>query len=241
MRSLSLVGMMMGCGLYANVAMAEFAAVPVSAQDLFVPQGFDDNDQVTVVLDGYFPNSCYRVDRVEKNIDNESKIITIEQFARVYPGPCLMLLVPFTSEVNLGTVPSGDYKVVTNRGNLNHDLNVAVSTNEGPDDFLYAPVDQARVEKTREGLLYAVLGGRFTSTCMELRDVKVIYSGSTIEVLPLMEVPERDNCERQEVPFQRLQPLSALQPGRYLLHVRSLNGHATNVVFQVFQKGDPIL
>jgi hypothetical protein len=32
----------------------------VASRFLFVPGGFDNNDQVQVTLDGYLPNSCYK-------------------------------------------------------------------------------------------------------------------------------------------------------------------------------------
>jgi hypothetical protein len=224
----------------ANVGFASGALVPVGVQDIFVPKGFDDNDQTVVVLDGYLPNSCYQIDSVVQTIDEVTKIISLQQMARVYPGPCLMALVPFSSEVKLGILSMGDYRIMTNRGNLESTLNVALSTNAGPDDFLYAPVDRAWIEKTDDGSLTAILEGRFTNTCLGFEEIRVIYSGKTIELLPIIRFNDTGDCVEQEVPFRKIHPMSFLLPGRYLLHVRSLNGQAINSVFPVFERGSPI-
>lgn len=227
-------------GGFSQLTMASGALVPVASQDVFVPKGFDDNDQIEVVLDGYLPNSCYQLDSVTKTIDEATKTITVQQMARVYPGQCLMALVPFTSEVKVGILSKGDYKIVTNRGNFETSLNVAMSTTAGPDDFLYAPVERTWIERAQDGSLTAVLEGRFTNTCMVFDEVKVIYSGKTIEVLPVMKMEDRTDCVDQQVPYRKMQALSFQLPGRYLLHVRSLNGQAVNTVFPVYENGSPI-
>ena len=240
MKALNLaLGSLMVAGL-TELAFASGALVPVASQDVFVPKGFDDNDQVMVVLDGYLPNSCYQLDSVTQAIDEATKTITVQQMARVYPGQCLMALVPFTSVVKVGILAKGDYKIITNRGNLETSLNVVMSTSAGPDDFLYAPVERAWMERAQDGSLSAVIEGRFTNTCMAFDEVKVIYSGKSIEVLPVMKMENRADCVEQQVPYRKIQPLSFLLPGRYLLHVRSLNGQAVNTVFPVFENGSPI-
>lgn len=221
-------------GLLGFTATA-FAAslVPVKVGDLFIPKGFDDNDQTTLVVDGYLPNGCYRLDKAETKFDHDKKTITIEQFARIFPAPCILMIIPYRNEINLGVVPKGDYKVVTNDGRLVKDLSVTGAANEAPDDFLYVPVDSARVERAN-GKYTAVLEGRFTNTCMKFKEIKITYSGATIELLPIMEIDESENCTEQQVPFRREVVLENLENGSHLLHVRSLNGRAANAVFEVY-------
>lgn len=227
-------------GSFASSVFASAPVVRVSTQTVFVPKGFDDNDQVTIVLDGYLPSSCYRIDRTEKVVNQEARTVKVTQFARVYPGPCLLMLVPFTVELSLGVLPHGDYEIEANDGHLKRSLNIVSSTNSGPDDYFYAPIDKARVERGASGNYHAVLEGRFTNSCMSLGEVRTTYSGPTIEVLPIMEVADRSDCHPQEVPFSKIIPINYLLPQRYLLHVRSLNGKAVNTVFSVFDTGDPI-
>ena len=212
---------------------------PVTSQNLFIPHGFDDNDRSVVVLDGYLLTSCHQLDISEKIINLEEKTITITQFARITPGPCMTLPVPFSVEVDLGVLPAGEYKIATNQNELTGFLTVSAAVTTSQDNFLYAPVEQARVKRARDGYQFAVLEGRFTNTCMALKEVKVYYTGNTIEVLPIMVVSDNGDCQAKEVEFRKVQRLNHLRPGRYLLHVRSLNGQAKEVVFTVVDSGDP--
>ena len=211
--------------------------VSVDAVDLFVPNGFDSNDEIVVVLDGYLPNSCYRLTRPEIEIDQALRSIKLTQMARRFPGPCIVPLVPFTNVIHIGTLESGNYQVSTNKGMLLKNLNVELDTGSGaygPDDFLYAPVDSVSVAKTADGRFEARINGRFTNDCMEFEDVRVIHKGRVIELLPILKGTASGNCQATEKPFTKTVRLpDELQVGRNLVHVRSLNGSSINAVFSV--------
>jgi hypothetical protein len=216
----------------AHAENRESWLVVVRAQETFVPLGFDDNDEAQVVIDGYLPDSCHRLDRVDVTRNEATGVYQVVQFARYFPVPCLPALVPFTSEVRLGAMPAGRF-VVAAHGAAPQILPVRHTDALAPDDYLYAPVEAARVEAHAGGYT-AVLDGRFTNTCMVLDDLRLVDAGKTKEVLPIMTMAERDDCEAREVPFSRRLDLPAtLAAGRYLLHVRSLNGKAVNTVFSV--------
>ena len=214
--------------------------VPVSTHYVFAPVGFDDNDETLVVLDGYLPNSCYRVADPEIVSDLVGKKISVQARARYIGGvACLQALVPYTKTVKLGVLPKGDYTVLSNQGMLGEPMAVTQANNAGPDDFLYAPVDSARVQTALDGTLSAVLEGRFTNTCMQWKEAKVFYTGKTIQLLPVIQMGE-ENCQEVETPYRQVVALNRLDAGRYLLHVRSLNGESVNTVFPAFDHGDPI-
>lgn len=238
---LAVVGSLVGAVAFGTMAHADSVGdiVNVSALNLFAPVGFDDNDETVVVLDGYLPNSCYKVADPEIIKDLANKSITVQPKARFVGGICLMALIPYSTEVKLGVLPKGDYSLVTNRGSATEALTVAASTTAGPDDFLYAPVDSVSIEKAADGTISAVLQGRFTNSCMQWKENKIFYTGKTIQLLPVIEMSEVD-CQEMETPFRQVVPLNDMQPGRYLLHVRSLNGASVNNVFPVFESGDPI-
>ena len=212
--------------------------VPVEAVDLFVPNGFDSNDEIVVVVDGYLPNSCYRLTRPELSINREKHEIKITQMARKFPGPCLVPLVPFTNIVQIGALEAGTYHVITNRGMLVTTLGVAEDTSSGsygPDDFLYAPVESVSVSETAGGRYEARLAGRFTNDCMEFDEVRVLHKGRVIELLPILKDNAADStCQPVEKAFTKkvLLPVE-LSAGRNLVHVRSLNGASVNSVFSV--------
>ena len=63
-------------GMLAHVAFAEAqTVVNVAIKTIYAPVGFDDNDQATVVVEGYLPSSCYKLDDAKANIDQINKKI----------------------------------------------------------------------------------------------------------------------------------------------------------------------
>jgi hypothetical protein len=126
--------------------------------------------------------------------------------------------------------------VVNESENVTDQFQVEEASNSGPDDFLYAPIDNAAVENdlsANEEI--AILYGRFTDSCMVFKDIKVINSGKTLQVLPVIEVENRPVCQDGIFPFKRSIVLpKGMKKGRHLLHVRSLNGKSVNVMFSVF-------
>lgn len=209
-------------------------AIPVDAS--YVPNGFDDNDDVVVVLDGHLPNNCYKVSHTEVLKDPVTNQVNVIQYARKYPGLCMQALVPFFSEAFLGVLPVGEFKIASPGAALEK-LKVDEATSAGPDEFLYAPVDSIKINYDEVSDVYSgILDGRFTNSCMKIKEVVVADSGKTVEVLPKMElVQSPDGCVDTEVPFSWVVTLpKSMVKGRHLLHVRSLNGKAVNHMFSVY-------
>ena len=210
--------------------------VEVSSELVFIPSGFDDNDEVQVILDGYLPNACYRMTRPEYKLDEDTGVLTVKAMARYFASPCVEALIPFTQVVEVGVLPMGNYKATTNNGDLQKPFHIKEANNAGPDDFLYAPVEGTNVTKSRTGELLATVKGRFTDTCMQWdRSIVGDLVDGAIVIQPLMtHDPGEEFCLPVLVPFeQEITIPNGLEPGRYLLHVRSLNGKAVNRVFTV--------
>lgn len=209
--------------------------VAVEGVDLFAPNGFDSNDEVVVVLDGYLPNSCYRLTQADVSIDETAFEIEISQMARRFPGPCIVPLVPFTTVIEVGMLREGTYTVISNNGRLRTTMTVAKATTSGsygPDDFLYAPVDYVSVAEDTAGNYAATISGRLTNSCMEFDQVKVIHNDRVIELLPILKDMSDENCVGEDRPYSRTVMLPKhLKTGRNLVHVRSLNGSSKNAVF----------
>lgn len=84
--------------------------VVVSISDAYIPSGFDSNSEAFVVVNGIFPNSCYRLK--EAKVDHVgANLHEVTTYATVTEGMCLMVLVPFTKEVRVGKLTTGDHKV----------------------------------------------------------------------------------------------------------------------------------
>jgi hypothetical protein len=232
--SISLLALFMSLGRIGFADDLEPVTVDITPQAIFVPNGFDDNDDVTVVIDGYLPDTCYRLKAPIVQKDPSSKTITVQPQALRFPGVCQDVIVPFTTAVSLGAVPNGSYKITTRKGEVQENVYVKKAVRPGPDDYLYAPVDTADVQ-WNQGKLVATIRGRFTENCLSIEEMRVINSGKTLELLPIMKregsTPAGEPCQKKEIPFEKKVSLPTLASGRYLLHVRSLNGQAVNHVF----------
>ena len=81
--------------------------VQVGVNDALIPGGFDSTSDVTAVVSGIFPNSCYRFKGAE--VETQGDVTNVKTKAVVRSGMCLMVLVPFTREVNLGKLGKGSH------------------------------------------------------------------------------------------------------------------------------------
>jgi hypothetical protein len=210
--------------------------VPVATEGLFVPRGFDDNDDIVVTLAGSFPSTCYQLAHVEIKTERTSNQIQLQQMAYMVSGPCARMLVPFSNTVHLGRLPTGNYVVQTKDTGVRSGLPVSRARIPTEDDYLYAPITNATVMPNGSQLV-AYLEGRLTNTCLKLKTINVSYTGPTVQVLPIMELTKKQSdggpCRNIDQPLRLTKALTRLNRGRYLLHARSLNGHSLNVVFSV--------
>lgn len=93
----------------ANQAPAQKEVV-VGVSEAYVPAGFDSTTEAYVIVSGMFNNGCYQWSRAEvRHADDFNHEVTV--YAKVSPGMCLMVLVPYQKEVKLGTLKSGKHIV----------------------------------------------------------------------------------------------------------------------------------
>lgn len=82
--------------------------VVVSIGDVYIPSGFDSASDAFVVVNGLFPNTCYSWKTAAithlSATDHE-----IRSIATVKEGICMMMLVPFQHEVQLGRLSRGKH------------------------------------------------------------------------------------------------------------------------------------
>jgi hypothetical protein len=204
--------------------------VSVPLENAYIPGGFDSNDRAQVVVEGHFPNTCYRQGPYLKNLDAKSNVLSINQTAFQYKGMCLMMLVPFTETVQVGIMGANSYKVkdAISQKELGT-LPVSLAKNSGPDDHLYASISDAYVGVIDGSDRVIILQGEFPGDCWRLKEKKVILDGKNVlAVLPIIEKFRNDKCNDVRIPFISTAALPAVKAGRYLLHVRSLNGAAIN-------------
>ena len=83
--------------------------VTITINDAFVPATVDHGADAKIVLIGFFPNSCYRWSKAEvsdiRPMFHQVRAIATVSINRM----CLMMLVPFNKEVNLGKLAPGEH------------------------------------------------------------------------------------------------------------------------------------
>ena len=82
--------------------------VQIAINNVYIPGGFDSSSDVFVVVNGIFPNGCYKWSRADV-INKETYTHEISSIAAVNPGMCIMVLVPFQKEVRLGKFSAGKH------------------------------------------------------------------------------------------------------------------------------------
>ncbi len=206
---------------------------PALFQRIYVPSGFDSNDHVQIVGEGMFRSTCYRPAPTSVRVVESARTIYIGPVAYEYAGLCLQVVLPFERTIEVGILKPGLWKVVqeSNSANLG-EIKINEATVASADDFLYAPISQAffRQRGMRGEVL---LTGYFLNNCMSLEDVKVSVEKRVIVLQPLVRIEERSSCENGRFPFFTTVPIDLIPKGRYLLHVRTMNGNAINSLVEV--------
>jgi hypothetical protein len=207
------------------------------SDDIFAPPGFDENDNTQIVAYSQLINTCYKAAPPDVEIDKGTKQIRVSTRAYVYAGCwCLQVILPVVQTIDLGPLPAGDYQVVELDGTgrpLRHlPMRIAESRTPAPDEFLYAPVKQARLDLGAAGSAKTlILSGTFSSSCMEMQEIKVLHRAPNIvEVLPIAAYKTGSTCDPVQTPFEVKVALPAPDAGNNLIYVRSLNGQAISIV-----------
>lgn len=213
--------------------------VQAPVEKVFVPQGFDDNDKVEVVVHGHFTSSCYKMGPVNSTVDKANKKILVHAQAYYYPqAVCTQMVVPFIKSVELNEhLPSGNYKVeVINRPAAKTTaLVVAKATRPEADDYLYAAVQSATIEEKTNGEREIILKGQHPFVfqgCVKFSEVKATVGTSGVIVIqPITHIELDESLCAGSVNnrFEFRKSINKAFPsGEYLMHVRVLDGNAIN-------------
>jgi hypothetical protein len=227
--------------LLATVSINAFAQFepsqqPANFSKIYVPVGFDSNDHVQIVGEGIFENGCYRPAPTVVNIDQANKVINLGPVAYKYGGFCAQVILPFERTIDIGVLKIGNWKITQGSDpKVIAEIPVKPALALAPDDFLYAPVEQAFIRQSGTRTMI-FMTGEFQNSCMSIEKIDVSTSNNTIVVQPIAQMGATD-CKEGKFAFQKAVRLPALSEGRYLLHVRSLNGNAVNNLVNIKADG----
>lgn len=215
--------------VFANEGPIE---MPSPVSDVYVPIGFDSNDNVEIVLAGEFPSSCYKVGLHSFRVTEKNEIL-IQATTLFYPGStCAQVITPFMQIVKIGVLKVGAYKVIVNdKSTPKKEFEIAQHLSEAPDDYLYAPVEFAEIETSSStGIQYLEIQGRFPLMligCAYMQEVKINRDDPDVVVVqPIMAITY--DCADHKVAFKQTVPLTSPFSGKGLIHVRVLNGISYN-------------
>jgi hypothetical protein len=229
------LGLILSTSTQAQTDKPLIVDAPVEA--IFIPSGFDDNDNVEVVLHGTFPDGCYRISSASAEVDNEKRRITLYAKAEIdQDAYCVQSLTPYIEPISLGNLEEGSYQVVAaTNPEIMESLAVNRRKTESPDDYLFAPVENAYIDINREtGKQVLKIQGHFPHYligCMVLRDVRVRRDPVDVLVVqPVAELVNSEVCATQPADrsFEYTVGLQEPFQGEGLLHVRSLHGTSLN-------------
>jgi hypothetical protein len=209
----------------------------IEINKIFFPQtGYDDNDNIQVMVEGDLPDPCYVLGKQSIDHDPISRKITVHQYAwRRNTDICnsgdLLGESPFSEEVSLGKLKSGDYvvnsrklHVETARMSATDNLNYAQISGLGMPDFL---------PPNRHAMLK--ISGTFLTPCSHLRlPIAVQKQGDVFVILP--EEVNPGTCGHWPTYFEQEIDLGVLPGGEYLVHIRSKNGRVVEKTLRVFKE-----
>lgn len=226
--------------------------VEIPVDTLLAPvQGFDENDDVQVVLHGHLPNSCYRLHHSQVDRGSQPGEFKVKQFAaKRTDGVCgndhsmpehYKLAAPFTNVVSIGSLPSGTYDF---NYTLNGDrvgkrlLTVGTANQAREDDYPYAAVSSVSTADVihKEQGIRVTLSGVLTSSCsyLDTKNIQIEKLNDVYVVKPVLRIKTGVMCIQSLTPFSRTVELgSNHQVGDFLIHVRSMNGMAVNKVVEI--------
>lgn len=236
----SLFSVLAGLSLIASAEAAPNPLLPVTIkikpEQVFVPPGFDTNDNAQLVVTGDLATTCLKAGATKARVNHKKRQIYLEQEALQYTDCwCAELPTSYTKTVDLGVLEAGKYQVLVADGPekvlKEGQMTITNATTNSPDERFYAPVEEA-VIVNRDGAPELTLRGTFRSTCTNIEDVKILQrTPGVIEVLPISDLKEGTPCIAGENPYEKTVTLPAVK-GKTLVHIRSLSGQSINRVIE---------
>ncbi len=84
--------------------------VVIGISEVYVPVGQKSGSEVYVIASGVFPNGCYQWGEASVN-SKSSHHHEVKVTAQVTQGMCIMVMVPFSKEIQLGRLEPGEHTV----------------------------------------------------------------------------------------------------------------------------------
>lgn len=216
-------------------AASPITVIPSPVDHLFIPAGFDNNDNVEVVVTGHFPSTCYARNRVDVKVVKDLIDIKVTAFHRRDSSiKCLDMSVPYTEVVTVGNLQAGNYKIQVNEESkgIKDNLVISESRSNNMDEFIYAQVDYIDLGFAGGATGSAFIHAQLPSPCLEFDHVEYLSNGKdTISIMPIMKQVS-DFCPMKMVPYEIpiKYDLSTVTADKVLLFSRSIDGRSVSTI-----------
>lgn len=227
--------------------------VEVPLLKAYIPEyGFDDNDNVQVVIEGYLPNSCYTLAQSETDLSGSELKVT-QKAIRNESGICseeadlppdLAAQRYFWKVLDVGLMDEGSYSLKylnMDDSRINRPFYIQLSPSNQVDSMNYVYVTNAFAKESvhvSEEYFEFRITGQLTSTCAEMADDYYLEKSGDVYALMLYTYRVEDYCMPASRPFYKIIRVRTPEKGRYLLHVRSVGGQSKNKIFEVHDRND---
>jgi hypothetical protein len=218
---------------------SEGLGTEIPVQGVFAPKhGFDDNDNVQIIVDGILPNACYKKSQTLYSVDALAHTITVQQYADPANLPEeLKMQIPFMADVEVGNLEQGEYTIIYKslNGEAHKTLFIDKASSTTIDNLYYAittDIYSPSEVSVNSSTIKLVISGFLNSSCTVIDKLDVQFVDDTIVILP--QVKKTHNyCMPVAKDFVNEVYIKTPPAGRYQVHVRSVNGSAVNRLFSV--------
>jgi hypothetical protein len=227
---ISIIALILASQAYAYHSGGLVFRTVVPAEHTYIPKGYDSNDNVEIIVEGFLPNLCYKSPHSSVTIEgNKVNINLLAWSSDDGTVMCAEMVVPFIHTVSLGVLDKGNYEVVVNK-QIKSQLFVDESSSDAIDDMIYANVEF--IERV-QGQNRVLLKGHNPSDCFVFDHYELGHNDKdVISVQPVMKQVS-SFCPMKMVPFElELDVPQVLERDKVLLHVRSMNGKSVNQLYR---------
>lgn len=220
------------CFLFLSLNAVANSKVALTNGKIYIPNGFDDNDSVEVVVSGSLPDLCHRNVSYEVKQVKNKYIISLFSLYQKAPQGCRKIQLPYFETINLGILAKGEYQVeLKNSMNTQSKSKLMVkgATSSLQDDFLYGNV---MFVSENEANRWIEIKGTNPVNCLEFDRLDASIQGAVIVLKPLFKEVGECRVRSKSFSINYEVPYLPSSPRGIVLHIRTMNGKSYNYLYQ---------
>ncbi|MFK7872042.1 MAG: hypothetical protein AB8C84_02570 [Oligoflexales bacterium] len=222
--------------LFANLLLGQnVIEIPAPIEKIFsIEKGFDNNDNVEVLISGYLPDTCHKLGRTTVNVDHENKHIQINATAFFQQDKsCLQIRTPYLETINIGLLAAGSYSIdVVGQNIFQSQLKIDTSYHSQQDDQLYAPVQSLSLEPGQSTVLLQGSYPNVLEGCMVIEKIETYKMDNILVILPIAAITKDENiCNRDDKMFSLHVDIDdELKNNNGLVYIRTASGRSKSLL-----------